>query len=217
MSYKIDKSKSYLLTTFLIAHCWYLISYSQEVRGYSFGFMLSTISLIIFIDIIKNNLKGKINIFIQSLLFLIVNLLGLINHIFFGIIILSQILFLFNFRKENKILSFFIFNFFVLSIIYLILMYPFLLKNISSNEFWISQVELKFFLNLFFPRFFGSNIMGYLYLILLVFLIIKNKESIFKLKSTSQLLFIILISSYLFPLIYGIIKIPILIDRYIIL
>ena len=41
LSYKIDKSKSYLLTTFLIAHCWYLISYSQEVRGYSFGFMLN--------------------------------------------------------------------------------------------------------------------------------------------------------------------------------
>ena len=38
LSYQVDKSKSYLLTAFLSSHCWYLISYSQEARSYSFGF-----------------------------------------------------------------------------------------------------------------------------------------------------------------------------------
>ena len=53
LSYQIDKSKSYLLTTFLISHCWYLISYAQEVRSYSFGYLLSVLSIIIFLSIIQ--------------------------------------------------------------------------------------------------------------------------------------------------------------------
>jgi hypothetical protein len=45
LSYQIDKTKSYLLTAFLSSHCWYLISYSQEVRGYSIGFLLSILRI----------------------------------------------------------------------------------------------------------------------------------------------------------------------------
>ena len=83
LSYKIDKSKSYLLTTFLVSHCWYLISYSQEVRSYSFGYMLSVLSLIIFIDLLKNDYKKISSFYIVGFFFLVLNLLGLINHIFF--------------------------------------------------------------------------------------------------------------------------------------
>ena len=49
LSYQIDKTKSYLLSTFLISHCWYLISYSQEVRSYSFGYLLSVLSIIYYL------------------------------------------------------------------------------------------------------------------------------------------------------------------------
>ena len=63
LSYQIDKSKSYLLTAFITSHCWYLISYSQEVRGYSFGFLLTIISFIIFLSIIKTNNQNLKKIF----------------------------------------------------------------------------------------------------------------------------------------------------------
>ena len=60
LSYQIDNSKSYLLTAFITSHCWYLISYSQEVRTYSFVFLLTILSFIIYIFLIrfdKKNLK----------------------------------------------------------------------------------------------------------------------------------------------------------------
>ena len=130
--------------------------------------------------------------------------------------IFSQFLFLFNFTDSRKKIKFFILNFLLLGSIYLLMMYPFLIKSLSFNNLWISQVKLSFFIDLFFPRFFGSKIMGYLYLISLIFLIIKFYKLILSKKSLYQLLFILLISAYILPLIYGLIKIPILIDRYII-
>tara|TARA_B100002051_G_C16699563_1_gene620203 strand:- start:761 stop:1450 length:690 start_codon:yes stop_codon:yes gene_type:complete len=68
----------------------------------------------------------------------------------------------------------------------------------------------------YFPRFFGSKIMGYLYLILLIFLIIRNRK-IFFLKENNFMFFLILIFlSYIVPLFYGLIRTPVLHDRYII-
>ena len=216
LSYQIDKSKSYLLSTFLISHCWYLISYAQEVRSYSFGYLLSLISLILFIALIKLEQKKLILKYSLLIFALIINLLGLINHIFFGIVVVAQCFFLLNFTNDKGKLKFFIINFISLAIIYLVLMYPFLIKSLSSNSFWITQVKISFFIDYFFPRFFGSKIIGYLYLLTLIFLIINSKRLIFKSKSLYQLLIILLISAYIFPLLYGLIKIPILIDRYII-
>ena len=69
---------------------------------------------------------------------------------------------------------------------------------------------------LYFPRFFGSKIMGYFYLILLLFLVIKCRKKIF-LENNNYLFFLILIFfSYLIPLMYGILNTPVLHDRYII-
>ena len=56
LSYQIDKSKSYLFCAFLISHCWYLISYAQEVRSYSLGYFFSLLSIILFISILRLNL-----------------------------------------------------------------------------------------------------------------------------------------------------------------
>ena len=69
---------------------------------------------------------------------------------------------------------------------------------------------------LYFPRFFGSKIMGYFYLFLLISLIFKNRKSFFE-KNNNYLFFLILIFfSYLAPLSYGLIRTPVLHDRYII-
>ena len=58
--------------------------------------------------------------------------------------------------------------------------------------------------------------MGSLFLILLIFLIIKFKKEVFNKSNELILLLLIIITSYTIPLIYSLIFIPILTDRYII-
>jgi len=95
-------------------------------------------------------------------------------------------------------------------------MYDYLLLQININDFWIKQVELDFFIDFYFSRFFGSKIMGLIYLSILIYLIIANKKLIFKFSSRYFFLLLLLILSYSLPLIYSLFKQPILIDRYII-
>ena len=55
LSHQISKNNSYLLTVFLASINVYLISYSQEVRPYSFIFFLSIINLIFYYKLVSEN------------------------------------------------------------------------------------------------------------------------------------------------------------------
>ena len=80
---------------------------------------------------------------------------------------------------------------------------------------WIETINIKFFTNLFFSNFFGSRIMGLIYLITFLTLTLKFFRSFNKNKKLFFLLSIFVLS-YLLPLFYGILFKPILIPRYII-
>ena len=69
---------------------------------------------------------------------------------------------------------------------------------------------------LYFPRFFGSKIMGYFYLAMLLSLVLKNRRKIFLSNNSYIFFLIIIIFSFLIPFLYGIYKTPVLHDRYII-
>ena len=69
---------------------------------------------------------------------------------------------------------------------------------------------------LYFPRFFGSKIMGYFFLILLLSLILKSRKSFFSNNNSYMFFLILIIFTYLVPLTYGLLKTPVLHDRYII-
>jgi len=86
----------------------------------------------------------------------------------------------------------------------------------SIKDYWISQVKIDFFINYYFSRFFGSKIMGAIYLLTLFFLIYKFKNKFFFNSNKYLFLFIVLVLSYLLPLLYGLFFIPVLTDRYII-
>ena len=58
--------------------------------------------------------------------------------------------------------------------------------------------------------------MGYIYLLTLIYLLLFNRKLFYYKSSNYLLLFIIFIYSYLIPLIYSLIKTPVLHDRYII-
>jgi hypothetical protein len=216
LSYLYFPSKTnFLLIIFLTSFNWYLISYSQEMRLYSLHFLLSIASLIFFKKICDES--DRVKNLTNAFFYILITSLGIINHIFFLIIIFSKLFFIsLNFLNYKKNNFFLLFNVLASVSVYLLVMFKYLITTIEQSTLsWISQVNLSFFINFYFSRLFGSNIMGLIFLITLIFLIIKFKEEIFYKLNDFSLMFILLIFSYIIPLIYSLIFSPILTDRYI--
>ena len=216
---EINLKKSAILFSFFICTNIYLINYSQEVRCYALLFLISLLNIFLFLKLInKHNEKGKF--YLLSLCFILVNILGLFTHLFFLIIIASQIAFcaIQLFLKEKKFIK--ITSVLIFSLIFLILVhYDYLLSlAVDQQNHWIessSYLNIKFFTDFFFRKFFGSKIMGAIYFFTLVLLIFKFRRKIFC--SSHYLFFVVMIFlSYAIPIFYGFIKMPVLYDRYII-
>ena len=194
----------------------YLIKYSQETRTYTLVFLLSTINLIFYYKIISSDLTyfKKIYIFF---LFVIFSVLSLSAHPFVFIIFFSQIAYsvysFFVFREKNFL---FLLSIPFILIIYLIINYNYLISQLFYNEYFLEHENWKFYYNYYFSRFFGSKIMGLIYLSTLIFLIIRFRKMILFTSNNYLPLIFILFFSYIIPLFYGLIKTPVLTDRYII-
>ena len=216
LSHQVAKNNSFLLTILLVSTNIYLIKYSQETRTYTLVFLLSTINLIFYYKIISSHLIGFKRIYIFSL-FVIFSVLSLSSHPFVFIIFFSQVAYtvysFFLFRNKN-----FLFHLSIpfILIIYLIINYNYLISQLAFNEYFLAHENWKFYYNYYFSRFFGSKIMGLIYLSILIFLIIRFRKKILFTSNNYLPLIFILFFSYIFPLVYGVIKLPILTDRYII-
>ena len=216
LSHQISKNNSFLLTVFLASINVYLISYSQEVRPYSLIFFLSIINLIFYFKIISENINFLKKIIFFNL-FIIFSVLTLSSHPFTFIILFSQIInsiYFFLFFKRKNYLFFFSVPFVLL--IYLLLNLNYIIEQLSSTEYFLDHEDWKFYYNYYFSRFFGSKIMGLVYLFSLIHLIVIFRKKIFFTLNNYLLLIFILIFSYIIPLIYGYVRTPILTDRYII-
>ena len=216
LSHQISKNNSYLLTIFLASINVYLISYSQEVRPYSFIFFLSIINLIFYYKIVSKNEKIFKKIIYLNL-FVIFSVLMLSSHPFTFIILFSQIInsiyvFLF-FKKKNYL---FFFSVFFILLIYLIFNLDYIISHLSYSKYFLAHEDWKFYYNYYFSRFFGSRIMGIIYLSTLIYLVVTFRKKIFFTLNKYLLLIFILIFSYIIPLAYAYLKTPILTDRYII-
>jgi hypothetical protein len=216
LSYQVAKNNSFLLTILLVSINIYLIKYSQETRTYTLVFLLSTINLIFYYKIILPNLTNFKKIYIFSL-FIIFSVLSLLTHPFVFIILFSQIAYsvysFFIFKKKNYL--FFLSIIFIL-ITYLVINYNYLITQLSYNEYFLLHEDWKFYFDYYFSRFFGSKIMGLIYLSTLIFLIIRFRKMILFTSNNYLPLIFILFFSYIIPLFYGLIKVPVLTDRYII-
>ena len=216
LSYQVAKNNSFLLTILLVSTNIYLIKYSQETRTYTLVFLLSTINLIFYYKIISSRLIGFKRIYIFSL-YVIFSVLSLSSHPFVFIIFFSQIAYsvysFFVFRNKNFL---FLISIPFILIIYLIINYNYLISQLAYNEYFLAHENWKFYYNYYFSRFFGSKIMGLIYLSTLIFLIIRFKKKILFTSNNYLPLIFILFFSYIIPLFYGLIKVPVLTDRYII-
>ena len=216
LSYQIKKDNSFLLTTFLACVSIYIIKYSQEVRPYSLLLMFSTINIFLYTLILNIENYKKFNKYSLIFTFVIISVLNYSTNPFSLIIFFSQIahsIFLnIYFKKKNNLIFF---SFLPIVLIYLLLNYNYIIYQISFSSYMLSSDISNVLDGLYFPRFFGSKIMGYIYLIILMFLIFYKRKSILCNKNYSLLITIFLFS-YLIPFIYGIVKTPVLHDRYII-
>ena len=216
LSHQISKDNSFVLTIFLASVNVYLISYSQEVRPYSLIFFLSIINIIFYYKIVTENLSIFKKIIFFNL-FIIFSVFTLSSHPFTFIILFSQILnstYFFLFFKRKNYLFFFSVPFIFL--IYLLFNFNYIVSQLSYSEYFLDHESWKFYYNYYFSRFFGSRIMGLIYLSTLIYLIITSRKKILYTSNNYLLLVFILIFSYIIPLMYGYIKTPILTDRYII-
>ena len=113
---------------------------------------------------------------------------------------------------------FYIINLIILFIAIYIYYSSFFLISDSDNSkeyFWMTNPDIGFYSNFYFSSFFGSRLMGALFLLTLVILIAKNYKKICKLNPTT-LLVLIIFFSYFLPILFGYIFKPILVNRYII-
>ena len=215
---EIGNYNSSLLATFLISFNIFLISYAQEQRVYSILFFFSLFSILFFFKLLNKKVRT-----LELILFFLGSLILILLHIFSIFIIAGYALFLFlNYFKKREIFlplkCVLLLLYFVFAIFYI----PYLLgfsenlnSNLEVNYFWNKQPSLKFYTNFYFSNFFGSRLLGLIFLITLIFLIFKKKDIFLKLEKPLLLLIIIFLS-YSVPLLFGYIFKPILLPRYII-
>ena len=213
ISYQEKKDNSFILTTFLACSSIYIIKYSQELRPYSLLLLASSLNIFFFLKLLKNEKKKIIDIS----LFIVFSIINYSVNPFSLIILFSQIAYLtFRYLFFKKNYKKFIVIYTTILIIYLLFNFKYILFQVSFDNYMLSSDIKNVLDGLYFPRFFGSKIMGYLYLFFLIFLIIGNRK-IFLHKENNYLFFLILIFfSYLAPLTYGAIRTPVFHDRYII-
>jgi len=209
LSKLLSKKNAYIFAAFLTSFNIFLIGYSQELRVYSTLFFFINISLIFFYKSYENDNK------INHSIFIIVTLFSILLYPFSIILYIAYCLYIFllllNSKIENKTIFISLFIILLFSILY----YVFYFQTTLVSPTWINQPELKFFTNFYFSKFFGSRLVGLLFLITLIFLSFKHFSKIIRLEKIT-LIFIFLILSYMIPLVYTYMIQPILISRYII-
>lgn len=207
----LKNNYSYIFVGFLVATNIFLISYSQELRIYSMLFFFSSLSFLFFIKLIKE----KNNIYI-CFFFILFSSLQVLSHPISFTIIISYILYIslnyFVYKKENLSLNLSILATLIICLLYFV----FYFKNYTIHSWdWINQPSIKFYTNFYFSNFFGSRLVGLVHLILFIYLVYLNRKLFIKLDKISIFL-IIIILSYLLPILFGYMHKPILISRYII-
>jgi len=199
---EFSKNSNFIyLATFLFSSNYFLIQFSQESRYYSLSVFFSILNLIFFFRFLKKNKYVYYYIFFS--------ILSLLTNIFAILLIFSQFFFLI--IKKKKIQS-------ISAIISFFFWYLLDFKYISSifeksYSFNISDtINFNFLVGYYFNIYFGNIFLGGLILFFIFINLINLK------KFNSNILFCILciFVTYVVPIIYSLLKNPVLRPRYII-
>ena len=210
---KTLKGKSSLLLFILLAFNIYLIKYSQELRLYSWYLFVFIINVYYFYKVVnfRNSLSN-----LNFCLFLITSIILIFTHPFSLIIIFSyNIFFIYEyFLKKNFDTK--LFSILIIINCFSVLFIIFFIMNTTHQPIWIENIDWKFFTNFFFSKFFGSRLVGGVYLLVFLFLLSRYIKNILFESNFEIFLLISLFFSYLIPIIYSYLISPAVVDRYLI-
>ena len=205
------KNKDFkLIFIFLISFNIFLIKYSNELRPYSLIVLLFILSLLFFFRYLNNP-----DYFFNFLFFTLFITLLIFSHPFNFIFLFAIIFFiLFNFILKKRIFKRLNWSILV-TIIFSIIYYTIYFKNLNELTSWVPELELKFFTNFFFSKFFGSRLLGLIHLCILLFLIFRYRSILIN-SDKFLILSTVIFLTYFLPILFSLIFKNILIDRYII-
>jgi uncharacterized membrane protein len=214
LSREVLGKKSHFFAILILSLNPLLLWMANETRVDTFAVFFSTLNVYLFFKSIQNN-KKKYFIFLTLSNVIMLSVYPLTFSIFF-----SQIFFLFYKRFiikniNNKIFILYILIFFLSFISYLIFNNEYLALKFYFERPSYVKLQIEFFFSLYFNIFFGNKYFGAIYLLLLLFLLIKNFKNIFK-NEIILFLSIIIISTYSMVVISSLYFTPIASPRYII-
>lgn len=204
--------KNVLIFSTIIASNYYLIIQSQEFKYNIFFCLISLLSILFFFLLIKNSkFIYKNNI---KFLYFLFTFLTIWTHIFGFIILFSQVFCLI--LKKRSILIENFFYFLSLPFLYVAINFKQLLNFSKIKKFHVPEIKNEFFFDYYFKYFFGSVISGKIFLLIFLVLFFINFKKLLKSRSEISFLIILILMTYLLPIIYSFISKPILETRYII-
>ena len=215
--YKLIKNNSNnkiaILGILLLSLNIFHIRYAMELRSYTLSFLM----VIVFINLIfkQRQIRKKIN-FVRSLKIYTVSILMLFSHAFTILVPLSLnafIFFKYIYKRNLEKGEWFIFITNIITSAIFLFIY---IQNITHTPSWIPQLKSSFYTNYFFSNFFGSRLIGGVYLIVLIYLCSTFIKKIFKEMNINLFFLISIFLTYSVTILYGYVIEPILIPRYII-
>jgi len=205
----LDIKKTFFLGV-VITFNLFLIWQSLEIRAHSILVFTSIINIILFYKLLNN--KNYFNITIYGIVSIfLLSLWPISGAIFFGktIYIIKKLIIDKVFEKKIFLLfTFILFAYIILNVDYL--------KLNLARDFHYTSLYSSFFYNYHFRTFFGSPILGGVYLIIFSLLLIKNLKKIIFLNEKENLIIYIILSSYLLTLAYTLLRASIMSPKYVI-
>ena len=208
-SFFLNKRQSFFLGLLVIFNL-FLFWQSAEIRAHSVLVLFSIISIILFIKLLD---KKKISSLVVYYFFsvFVLSLWPIAGAIFFGKTIFIINKFLIKKKLELRVLV--VFTFILLT--YIILNKNYLLYNLA-RDFHYTLLYDSFFYNYHFRTFFGSKLLGAIYLLLFAYFLILNFKQLIFDSSNKNLLIYIILSSYFLTLTYSIFRASIMSPKYVI-
>ena len=205
----LNNSKKIYFVGFLVTFNLILTWQSLEIRAHSMFVAFTLINIILFYKILeKRNITFYITYYTVSVFLL--SLWPIAGTIFFGkaIYLIKEYII----KEKIEIKIFIIFGLILMTYIFLNIDY---LKFSLLRDFHYTTLYKSFFINYHFRSFFGSIILGGIFLFIFSYLLLKNIKEIIFLNQRENILAYIILSSYFLTLSYTLMRASIMSPKYV--
>jgi len=205
----VTNSKKYFFIGFLVSFNLFLTWQSLEIRAHSIFIAFTLINIILFYKILENKKFIIYAVYALTSVFLL-SIWPITGAVFFGktIYLVKEFLI----KKKLEITVFIIFGVILISYIFLNIDY---LKFNLARDFHYTSLYKTFFFNYHFRSFFGSPILGGIFLVIFALIIIKNLKEIIFSNNKENIIIYIILSSYFLTLVYTFFRASIMSPKYV--